>query len=233
MGFEQHFPGGADSIGNTDVLRFKIYAYEILAQNLSANNPNHFERGNLLYWWNLVAPTDLQENITHNYEEYHSWQGRGAQLKSDVITATQRLAQGPTRAGGSTKPALNKVDSPMVWTGSERKEYSFTFTFAWYKGATPQAEVFDPIHNFRVLSSASLTGNIDTVHAPAIFEIETYPVSIIKIDNAALTNVQVVYNAPFVRGYPARAELTLTFKDLRPLYSQLWTNDDKVTASEE
>lgn len=231
-GWEQTFPGGSRGL---DTLRLILFAYEIRSQNLSANDPNHFELGPMVYWWNFIAPTDIQENVTHNYEEYSSWQGRGAQLKSDIIQSIQSTSQGAggdiSRKGGSTKPALNKVDSPMVWVGSERKEYSFTIPLAWYSSASPKDDVITPIHNLRVFSSASLDGNIDTVKAPHVFEVFTSPSDFIRIDHAALTNVQVTYNAPYVAGYPQRAELTITFRDLKPLYGNLWTNGgrDKTT----
>ena len=230
--FEQKYPGSDNANNST---RFLITAYDILKQNLDANDPNHFDIDPApLYSWSLLAPQDVQENVAHTYEEYSSFQGRAAQLKSDIVQTAGKAKQvvgGLGKTAGNTSPSYNKVDSPIIWTGSNRKEYSITFVLAWYESNTPYDEVFFPIHKFRQLSCASIGGQIDTITPPAVFNVITIPADFISITYAALTNVQTTYNAPFVGGYPARAELTLTFQDYKPLYRQHWNNGKaKVTA---
>jgi hypothetical protein len=224
MGFVQDFPGNTFS---NDTLRLRIFAKEIVDQDLKPkNNTGHIVVGGDLYDWNLVAPSDLQENIQHTWEEYSSFQGRAAQMISDTVRSFASLSQvggGISRSSGSTKPAMAKVDSPMVYVGSKRLEYSITIPFMRYRrGAF--ADVFQPIHEFRKLSCASFGKTTDTVNFPAIFEIYTEPANFLYIQFAALTDVQTKYEAPFVLGYPQRAECTLTFMDIQPLYRESWMN---------
>ena len=222
-GFRQEFPGGFDS---NDTLRVIIRANEILKQNLEPKDKNNLQKGEELAMWDLIAPTDIQENISHSWEEYHAFQGRAAQLRADIMTSVGKLVQGVDgipRKAGNTDPAKIKVDSPMVYSGSERLEYSFTFLLMQYRRI--KDDVMNPIHEFRKFSCASINGkSIDTIEFPAIFSITTSPAPFISMDNAALTNVQVLYNAPFKGGLPSRAELTLTFKDIRPLYTDSFDN---------
>jgi len=217
--FKQEFPGGFDS---NDTLHIIIRANEILKQNLEPKDINNLEKGGELAVWDMIAPTDIQENVSHSWEEYSAFQGRAAQLRADIMTSAGKLIQGAdgiTRKSGNTEPARIKVDSPMVYSGSERLEYSFTFLLMQYRHI--KKDVMNPIHEFRKLSCASIEGQtIDTIQFPAVFSITTSPSTFIKVDNAALTNVQVLYNAPFKGGLPSRAELTLTFKDIRPLYTR-------------
>jgi hypothetical protein len=221
MGFIQKFPGG---MFGEDTLRLNIYAYKIKQQNLMPKDINHIDRGGILYTWSLVAPTNIQENIQHTWEEYHSFQGRAAQLRSDAIAAITRGSQvvtGPSRYGGNTDAAKAKVDSPIVYTGSERLEYNFLVPFMRYEGGAYK-DVFEPIFMFKKYSCASIGGAIDTIDFPAIFQINTTPADYIYIEYAALTNVQVTYEAPYIGGYPQKAECTLTFRDIRPLYRESW-----------
>jgi len=217
INFKQEFPGAPNSV---DTLRIKITAREIKKQNLEPKDHNHIEVGADLGRWDMIAPTDIQEAINHSWEEYHSFQGRAAQLRADTMASAAKALQGAdglTQRSGNTDPAKLKVDSPLVYAGSTRLQYSFTFLLMQYHNI--KADVMDPIHEFRKLSCASINGqSIDTIQFPAVFEITTDPSTMVYIQYAALTDVQVNYNAPYKGGLPSRAELTLTFKDIRPLY---------------
>jgi len=228
MAFTQIFPGNSQG---GDTLRLMIDAYGILKQDLQPkNNPGHVVVGGLLYSWNLVAPTDIQENIQHDWEEYGSWQGRMASLKLDAQKALAAMSAaaggGLTKASSTTSLALGKVDSPMVYNGSRRLEYSITVPFMRWKGGAFK-DVFEPIHQFRKLSCASM-GNGDVIGFPAIFSISTFPADFIDIKYAALKDVQTVYQSPFIGGYPQRAECTLTFMDIQPLYQESWKNGQNI-----
>jgi hypothetical protein len=215
--FKQEFPGGFDSL---NTLRLKISAWKIDKQNLEPKDQNHIRKTEILSTWDMIAPTDIQENLSHSWEEYHSFQGKAAQLFSDKAAAVARVAQGAAGLGrkqGDTNPGRAKVDSPIVYAGSERLEYSFTFLLMQYKNI--KEDVINPIHDFRRLSCAVTAGQaLDTIQFPCIFSVESSPAPFINLPDAALTNVQVLYNAPYKGGLPSRAEMTLTFRDIRPLY---------------
>lgn len=221
--FMQRFPGNTFS---GDTLRLVIVARKMLKQNLNPKDINHVELGGIEGEWNLVAPTDIQDQINHTWEAYHSFQGRAAQLVSDTMasaTSGLQVFTQETRAKGDTDPAKAKVDSPMVYTGSDRLQYSFLVPFMRWEGGSFK-DVYEPIHWFKKLSCASLGGSIDTIDFPAIFTINTEPKDFITLPYAALKSVQTTYQSPFVDGYPQRAECTLTFEDIRPLYRE-WIQD--------
>lgn len=228
MAFMQEFPGNTQG---GDTLRLMIDAYSIEKQDLQPkNNSGHIETGGLLYSWNLVAPTEVQENIQHDWEDYGSWQGRAAELKSHLEKGAAALlgiaGGGVTRGTGNTNLSLAKVDSPMVYVGSKRLEYNITVPFMRYKGGAFK-DVFEPIHQFRKFSCASM-GEGDVIGFPAIFSISTFPADFISIRFAALKDVQVVYQSPFIGGYPQRADCTLTFMDIQPLYQESWKNGKNI-----
>lgn len=224
--FTQEFPGGGYA-NNPNVLRIDITAARCLRQNLNPKLANHIEVGEADAHWSMIAPTDIQENISHTWEEYSSIQGRVAQARTDIIKSGTKIfdLRNGGRQGGGTGAALNKVDSPMVYTGSERREYSFTFLLQMYTDIGSK-EVAQPINEFRKYSCATIDNiSADTIEFPHIFTIESMPQPFIYVKWCVLTNVQVTYNAPYRNGYPQRAELTLTFKDIRPLYKNSWLKD--------
>lgn len=226
MGFDfvQTFPGGGNE-GNINTLRINIRASSCLKQNLNPKDQNHFQTGGELYSWSLIAPTDIQETVSHTWEEYSSIQGRIAQLKTDVKKSgikSMDLFNGLSTVNGSTAAAMNKVDSPLVYTGSNRRQYNFTFPMMIHHHHGSK-EVAGPIDEFRRYSCASI-GDVqaDTIEFPAIFSIESWPKPFIFVEWCALTDIQVTYNAPYRFGAPQRAELSLTFLDVRPLYRSSW-----------
>lgn len=177
----------------------------------------------------MIAPTDIQENINHTWEEYHSIQGRAAELRTEFVTSLSKLYDlkgGIGRGGGTTSAGLVKVDSPMVYTGSERREYSFTFPLMEHENIA--GDVILPIDQYRRLSCAGMAGG-DAIQFPAVFTVESSPVPFIFVEWAVLTSVQIVYNSPYKKGLPMRSELTLTFKDIKPLYKSSWERQATIT----
>lgn len=230
--FTQEFPGGSYS---DDTLRIHITARRANKQNLNPKLANHILYGEKDYEWSMIAPTDIQENITHTYEEYHSIQGRVAAMRQEFMRSIGKMMDagesGGDRETGDTAAGQSIVDSPLVYAGSERREYSFTFLLMQYNHI--DKDVYEPIRAFRKYSSASIdNASADTIRFPHVFTVVSKPLPFITIPYSVLTNVQVVYNAPYKRGYPQRAELTLTFKDIRPLYQSSWEDqiESKVTA---
>jgi hypothetical protein len=231
MNYKQEFPRSGDA---TDLTRIDIYAYQMKQQNLNPRDPNYIQKGGMLSSWSFIGFEDLQEAITHNWEPYDTMAGRANELiataKSDVKQMTSAL-EGAMKSGGSMGPALSnmtteaaryKVDTPLVYTGSQRRQVSFTFTLQEYKNG-PGKDVLEPIHEFRKLSCAGIEGqSIDKIDFPAIFQITSNPVGFISIKDAALVDVQITWNSPYTYGVSKRAELTLTFLDLRPLYKSSW-----------
>ena len=62
--------------------------------------------------------------------------------------------------------------------------------------------------------------SLTAIKLPWVFKVKSYPGNLIKINHAALESVQPTYQEPYMKGYPMRAELTLNFKDMSPLYKR-------------
>lgn len=241
MGHVQQFPGGSANLAGT--LRMKIQAWKLLKQSLQPRDISSIMKDGLLAEWDMVAPTDIDENIKHEWEEYDSIQGRIAEAlagmhtggmkayttTTEVVESTTGGKTGDIMKDSSVVMAKYKVDSPLVYKGSTRREY--TFTFPLMEWTDIGGDVIDPIADFRRYSCAAIGGSTtDAIEWPAIFSVVSTPYPFILIPDAALTDVQVRYSAPYKNGRPQKAELTLTFKDMRPLYRSSWgTDDGKVT----
>ena len=232
MGFEQKFPRSGDAV---DLTRVIIVAEELGQQNLNPREPNHIQKDGRLYDWSFIGFTDIQESISHTWEPYGAIQGRlsevfsqtegmGTQVFDALVSAKEGVSKASLTAAlnvGSTAGAKYKVDTPLVYTGSERRKISFTFTLMEWEDV--YMDVLEPIHQFRKLSCAGLEGKaVDIIDFPAIFSVKTSPQSFVDIKDCALTDVQVTWNSPYKGGNPTRAELTVTFLDLRPLYKSSW-----------
>jgi hypothetical protein len=231
INFIQEFPRSGNA---TDLTRININAYQMKQQNLNPRDPNYIQKGGMISSWSFIGFEDLQEAITHNWEPYDTMAGRANELlataKSDV-KQMQTTLEGVAKSGGSMNGALSnmtteaaryKVDTPLVYTGSQRRQMTFTFTLQEYRNGTGK-DVLEPIHEFRKLSCAGIEGqSIDKIDFPAIFQITSNPVGFVSIKDAALVDVQITWNSPYANGISKRAELTLTFLDLRPLYKSSW-----------
>jgi len=228
--FTQEFPRSGTA---GDLCKIFITAETLETQNLNPRESNHIQKGGHLFDWTFIGFTDIQESINHTWEPYGSIQGR----LSEVIAQTEGTVAGLFDAGkalggakggakgyleaGSTASAKYKVDTPLVYTGSGRRQISFTFTLMEW--LDPYKDVLEPIHEFRKLSCAGIAGkSVDMIDFPAIFSIRSIPQTFVYIEDCALTDVQVTWQAPYKGGTPTRAELTVTFLDLRPLYKSSW-----------
>jgi len=240
INFQQEFPRSGNAV---DLTRININAYQIQQQNLNPRDPNHIQKGGLLGSWSFIGFEDLQEAITHEWNQYDAMVGRAAEKIATMKSQLKEAEVTIRGAGASERQFLNnttteasqfKVDTPLVYTNSQRRQITFTFVLQEYTNA--QTDVFEPIHEFRRLSCAGIEGeSVDKIDFPAIFQINSVPVQFIHINDAALTDVQVTWNSPHTQGIPKRAELTLTFMDLRPLYKSSWgdVNGNVITTDTE
>ena len=232
INYRQEFPNSGRAV---ELSHVRIVANSLETQNLNPRDPNHIKKGGIISSWDFIGFTDIQEGISHTWEPYGSIQGRLSELVAtlktdtvktyDVVSAAKAGNLGGILNNGSTNGAKYKVDTPLVYTGSQRRQISFTFVLQMYKDA--YTDVLEPIHEFRKLSCAGIEGkSVDVIDFPAIFSIATAPQPFVDIADAALTDVQVTWGAGAQygsAGNPRRAELTVTFLDLRPLYKSSWS----------
>ena len=235
-----------------DILRININAYELINQSLNPTSNNHIKRSDkIVESFSLLAPMDIQETIVHNWEDYNSMMGRFTNIYANMtrqsdklVKAFEGIKEGGLQLTGTldknqTSRDIKQVDLPLVYTGTQRREYSFMFQLSSY-GLSDGTAIIDIVNKFRELGCAG-TVDLETdggiskdptkIKYPHIFEIKSSPKSFIHIKNAALVAVQPLFSGPYVYGNPSKCELSLTFRDLEPLYKKSWagTKEGKLT----
>jgi uncharacterized protein YggU (UPF0235/DUF167 family) len=203
---------------------------------------------NLVYQFALLKDSEINENYTHRWEEtqMHTMVESGEQALLKYKEAQRVLAaaiRNPSLQGVSNealrKNVWSKVDAALIYKGSERRTYTFRIGLVTQRD--PYNDVIFPIRQLQSFSCAEdVNGDIFKINPPEIFELEIVPAGFIKVENAALTDVQVNYSSHFHfvnpiyqqittvgglltdeydrDGYPKSAEISLTFLDLMPLY---------------
>ncbi len=222
-----------------DTLWIKIQVYEMDKQNLNARDIHHITRkGQVIDTFFLLAPNEIFENINHSWEEFDTHQGRLSSMitnyrkeydqykqagKSAIKAAKEKGGSGQQAVenfleGGSTEAGKNKMDSPLVFSGSARREYNLTF---YLHDQDKPGEIMDVADAFRRYGCARIGAKREAlarIDFPYIFELSMYPGEFIYIKNCALSAVQTTYGMPYMKGYPTQITMSLTFLDLQPLY---------------
>lgn len=205
----------------------------------------------------FLAPLDLQEDITHTWEAYESVQSRLAEKVRSVAKTVGEIEaigksfnwnnakslasstgindfMGKTIAGlkGSSVPKM-KVDTPLVYTSSNRRKWTFTFNLIaeGINKNKPSIDIVDVVQDLMKYSSPESVGSI-SINLPYIFDLSTSPNSFIKSSYNALTAVQPTYKGPYINGYPSMCELQLSFTDLSPLFRKTIETGSLITVGE-
>jgi len=202
----------------------------------------------------FLAPLDLAENVTHTWEAYESVQSRLAEKVREVAKTTGEIkALGSSFSidtaknlasstgvnsfmknvvGGiePTSVVKMKVDTPLVYTGSNRRNWVFSFNLVseGIDKNNPSRDIVDVVQDLMKYSSPESVGSI-SINLPYIFDLSTSPNSFIKSSYTALTAVQPTYKGPYVKGYPSLCELTLSFTDLSPLFRKTIETGSLIT----
>ena len=195
----------------------------------------------------LLAPLNMQENISHQWSEYQTMASRilskvagfddlTANIRAlkgvaggwDKILDTAKNARGVAdtirssinaigNAAQGVKIPHNKIDNPLVYETSPHRTITINFSLASQTEPIGK-DIYDITFKFINYSSPDLKPNDIEVDLPYIFSIRTDPSGIINYPVCALTSVQPDYKAPYVNGYPMTIDLTLTFEDLQPIF---------------
>lgn len=224
------------------VMWIHFVAREFEKQTGYGRSQSSIRTGKELKTWKILAPTEIMENVSHDWGEYESLGSRIAQKMGEIKTSineakglastlkqtitggmsntTARGIVGKIASGAAgVKVPKFKVDTSMVYQDTKRREYTFVFNFA-VTGKGPEKEVFEPIREMQKLSCAEIGGEnaLIDIKFPAIFKVYSEPSNIIKINHAALTAVQPTWKAPYKNGYPISCELQVRLMDIEPLY---------------
>lgn len=187
----------------------------------------------------FMAPYEIQENLNHTWEAYNSIQSRLAEKVREISKTTSEVkAIGGTfkdiaksfKQGTSIKSLTNnilnkrgsiipkvKVDTPLTYTNSQRRKWSFNFIII-NETNNPKRDVVDPVQDLMKYSSPEMEGGYINIELPYIFSLSTYPRDYINATHTALESVQPTWKGPFIDGYPSFVDLTLSFVDLSPLF---------------
>lgn len=135
------------------------------------------------------------------------------------VDATTSAAKASATALGNTEVPKTRIDLPLVYTNSSRREYQITTQLVSTTNA--YRNVLEPVKALERLSSPKKVGNSTEIDWPHIFTIYTYPKrSIINIKYAALTSVTPTFIGPYINGIPVKCDLTLSFTDISPLFAR-------------
>ena len=167
----------------------------------------------------FIAPSTFQEDIVHDWSPYDSIGTKIAQKGTDTIksadafTHTKDTLLSNKGIGGSV--VTKKLDTPLAYNDSNRRQ--FTFTFILMDQGNTKLDVWQPVRDLQKWSCAEKKNLVD-YDLPKIFTVKSDPTGLLYIKYAALTSVQPTWYGPYREGFPSKCELSLSFRDLLPLY---------------
>ena len=170
--------------------------------------------------YKFLMPTQYSTSQNHEWDKFESVGVKFNELATEVTHALHNVT--------SLHATSAKSDAPLFYKDSARREWTFEFQFIIYKDA--YKDVWLPIQEFLQMSSPKNTGGEAFgvggqigIEIPYLFRLQTVtgsgvPVPVLSVDEAVITSVQPKYEQPYIGGFPSKAELTLTFKDMNVLY---------------
>jgi hypothetical protein len=112
-----------------------------------------------------------------------------------------------------------KVDTPLYYTNSDRRQIVFEFQLFYEKiSKNPEDSLIKPIKELMKYSSPDLKGELN-IQFPYMWDIRTSPNEFLHYKTCALTSVQPTWNSPYIDGTPSSVNLLLSFTDMSPLYA--------------
>jgi hypothetical protein len=200
--------------------------------------------------WKYLAPLQIMETINNAWEPWETISsrlaGKGKEYKqiykegSNLVGALSEQWKGLS-AGKFFKNLTSvtkekmKIDTPLVYENSDRREYTLQFNLICNNEEMGNGSPEMMMQGIKDLQYKSLptrtAGDFGLgIDLPHVFSVESMillgndenipNMPMISLEFAALTSIQPTYTGPYdTKGNPMRAELTLTFKELPPLYS--------------
>lgn len=243
QGLIQRPKKGFPHTGFKDLMWIKIEALRLQSQSTGGRGGSiKIDRRGATF--KFIAPEEIQETIQHEWEAYESMQSRlmekykaaikiGEDIRGLKKIGGKKVLEGLASEGDignkissaignidlSTNIPKVKVDTPLVYTESTRREWNLDFRLASYTINTYD-EVVMPVKELMKYSSPSFGGSQINIEFPWIFRLSTEPGNLILAKHAALIAVQPTWKAPYRNGSPSSCDLTLTFKDLSPLFKE-------------
>lgn len=126
-----------------------------------------------------------------------------------------------------------RVDTPLQYKNSERRQWEFTFNLINDTEDNNETVVVEPVKILEMTScptykETSDVSNNTEIGLPYLYSITTLPQNVdgttyplIDCDLAVLKTVQPTWRGPWIKGFPSRCELKLSFTEYRPLERRL------------
>lgn len=251
-------PGGyAQHAAFKDALWIKLVARELISQ--STLNRGDITLGKIGTTFRFLAPEEIAETHNHQWDEYDSLQKRllekvkgfakigeeAGELKNLVMNSqkileaggrganfSQRAQNVVNAAAGQTAGRVihSKVDAPLVYINSTRREIQFTFDLPKLSETDSPMEAVQLIQQYAAPRIKG--GNSIFINPPYIFQVTSEPPGLINYGYCALESVQPTWMTPYRFGEPLMCKLTLSFKDLSPLFASTIKKGSIITVRE-
>ena len=214
---------------------------------LADNETGGLKVGSAVDAFQLLAPQQIMETINNSWEPWETLSSRLAGKGREVL----ELGEDFQSLAGAFKSQMKgikvgeffrnlgkrersnyKVDTPLVYENTERREFTFQFNLVSNTNGYEMMRIVRDLQRFSTPTRTDAWYGYG-IELPHIFKLECIPKSLegywdilSKCNYMALTSIQPTYMAPYdEKGQPMRIELTLTFKELDPLYSDSFTEE--------
>lgn len=233
--------GGSISIGGENRPTFAFLAPSNISENIN-HTWDGFDSIQSRLMGKIVAGAKLTEETKALYRTMNNVKANGLLNRSavdgggEVQSAHNAAVQAAGRISGTNVPRF-KVDTPLRYMDSGRREVVLEFILmnsakgvieegsamgARGHGAVTNSritEVTDIVKDLMMYSSPAIKNDSNIEYEfPYVWRLETAPNGFLLYEFCALTAVQPTWNAPYVNGHPTHCNLSLTFKDLSPLF---------------
>lgn len=191
----------------------------------------------------FLAPAQIIDTHTHNWEVYESIQtsilkkvigfktaaDQFGQIADNIKTeylnsrgsgwpSGQKLLNILQKVGDIEKPKY-KIDAPLAYTDSQRRQYSLTFILADSRGGDIIESAVKLLQSYSAPESESEL----EIKFPYVFNVTTEPQGLINMQYAAITGIIATWMDPYINGKPSRCELSLNLTDMSPLFRKTIT----------
>lgn len=217
----------------TDALWIKFQAKQLTGMHTGGRGGT-LQIGKKGSAFKFLAPETITETHNHEWQEYSSIQSK---ILSKVIAFSTAYEQGKDIASnlktaynnrglpggqgimkllmkaGDTRVPKYKMDTPLAYSNSQRRQYQLTFVLA---DIEPQ-NILQTVKLLEMYAAAESKSEID-IEFPYVFSVQSDPEGLINIDYAAITSILPNWLHPYMKGMPMRCELTISFTDMSPLF---------------
>lgn len=221
----------------TDALWLRMQAIELRGMHTGGRGGS-LQLGRKHTTFKFLAPEQIIESHNHSWEEYASIQSKILEkvigfktgieqfgdVKDNLVTSFKTAKGWPSGQHllsylakiGDVRVPKYKIDTPLRYTNSQRRQFQLTFMLADSWGGK---EITKAVKLLQTYAAPSIVSEIN-INFPYIFSLNSEPEGLLKVNYAALSDIIVTWMAPYITGTPVRCELTLTFKDMSPLFKK-------------